>query len=152
MVRYMRWIYVGWLGITAAAIVLQFYLAGYAVFGFSGLKAFETHLAVGSLIVLASLIGIGLAFAARVPGRITGINGIFFVLMVVQGVLAHTPVRAVSALHVVNGVLVFGVTLYLLRESIHWARQQGLKARGQRRIEAAPQSDRLTASAAAPPQ
>jgi hypothetical protein len=32
------------------------------------------------------------------------------------------------------------------------APMQGLKARGQRRIEAAPQSDRLTASAAAPPQ
>src|SRR5690242_3842876 len=113
----MRWIYVGWLGLTAAAIVLQFYLAGYAVFGFTGLNGFETHLVLGGLIVLASVIGIALAFAARVPWRITGINGAFFVLMVVQGILAHVPVRALSALHVVNGVLVFGVTLYLLRES-----------------------------------
>jgi len=72
--------------------------------------------------------------------------------MVVQGMLAHVPVRALSALHVVNGMVVFAVSLYMLRESIHWARQQGLKARGQRRIEAAPQSDRLTVSAAAPPQ
>jgi Family of unknown function (DUF6220) len=152
MVRYMRWIYVGWLGLTAAAIVLQFYLAGYAVFGFTGLNGFETHLVLGGLIVLASVIGIALAFAARVPWRITGINGAFFVLMVVQGMLAHVPVRALSALHVVNGMVVFAVSLYMLRESIHWARQQGLKARGQRRIEAAPQSDRLTGSAAAPPQ
>lgn len=150
MVRYMRWIYAGWLGIVAAAVILQFYLAGYAVFGFTGLNGFQAHLAVGASIVLASLIGIALAFAARVPWRITGINGAFFVLMVVQGMLAHAPVRAVAALHVVNGVLVFAVSLYLLRESTQWARQQGLKARGQRSIETAAQSDRVTASAAAP--
>ncbi len=148
MVRYLRWIYAGWFGIIAAAMVLQFYLAGYAVFGFAGLKAFELHLMVGGLIVVASLIGIGLAFAARVPGRIRWINGAFFVLMVVQGMLAHIPVRAVSALHVVNGVLVFAVTLYLLRESTKWAKEQGQTARGQRSIAAAPQSDSLGASAA----
>ncbi len=132
MDRLMRWIYVGWFGLIAAAMVLQFYLAGYAVFGFAGLKAFELHLMVGGLIVLASLIGIGLAFAARVPGRITWINGAFFVLMVVQGMLAHIPVRAVAAVHVVNGVLVFGVSLYLLRESTKWATQPAHEPTGQR--------------------
>lgn len=136
MIRYMRWIYAGWLGIVNAAVVVQFYLAGYAVFGFTGLNGFELHLAVGALLVLASLIALGLAFAARVPWRITGITGIFFVLMLVQGVLAHTPVRALSALHVVNGVLIFGVTLYLLRESIQFARLEAGRPLVQRSVVA----------------
>lgn len=136
MIRYMRWIYAGWLGIVNAAVVAQFYLAGYAVFGFTGLNGFELHLVVGASLVLASLIALGLAFAARVPWRITGITGIFFVLMLVQGVLAHTPVRALSALHVVNGVLIFGVTLYLLRESIQFARLEAGRPLVQRSVVA----------------
>jgi hypothetical protein len=117
MVRSMRWFYAGWLGIISAAIVLQFYLAGYGVFGFSGLNGFGAHLVVGDLIGIAILIGLGLAFAARVPWRITGINGALLALMVVQTALAHTGVQGISALHVVNGVLILGVNIYLTREA-----------------------------------
>jgi hypothetical protein len=117
MARNMRRVYVGWFGIISAAIVLQFYLAGYGVFGFSGLNGFGAHFVVGDLIGIAILIGIGLAFAARVPWRITGVNAVLFVLMVIQVVLAHTGVRGISALHVVNGVVIFGVTAYLTREA-----------------------------------
>ncbi|HEV2140042.1 MAG TPA: DUF6220 domain-containing protein [Candidatus Dormibacteraeota bacterium] len=116
MTRNLRWIYFGWLALTVVAIVLQFYLAGYGVFAFKGLPPFDPHLLVGDLIGLASLIGIGLAFAARAPWRITGINGAFFVLMIIQAILAHTGVQAISALHVVNGVLIFAVTGYLTRQ------------------------------------
>ena len=114
MARKMRWLYVAWLGIISAAIVVQFYLAGYGVFGSSG---FGPHPAVGDLIGIAILVGIGLAFAARVPWRVTGINSALFVLMLIQVVLAHTGVAGISAFHVVNGVLIFIVTLYLTREA-----------------------------------
>lgn len=117
MGRNMRRVYAGWFGLIAAAIVLQFYLAGYGVFGFSGLNGFVPHLVVGDLIGIAILIGIGLAFAARVPWRITAINGALFVLMVIQAVLAHTGVQVISALHVVNGILIFGMAVYLTREA-----------------------------------
>lgn len=117
MARNMRKVYVGWFGIISAAIVVQFYLAGYGVFGFSGLNGFGPHFFVGDLIGIAILIGIGLAFAARVPWRITGINGALFVLMVIQVVLAHAPVQGISALHVVNGIVIFGGTVYLTREA-----------------------------------
>jgi hypothetical protein len=113
MVRYMRMFYVGWLGIIVGATVLQFYLAGYGVFAFNGLKPFDAHLVVGDLIGLAILVGIGLAFAARLPWRLTGINVVLFVLMFVQATLAHTGIQAIGALHVVNGVLIFLGTLYL---------------------------------------
>jgi Family of unknown function (DUF6220) len=124
MSRYFRWIYFGWLALTVVAIVLQFYLAGYGVFAFNGLPPFDPHRAVGDLIGISSLIGIGLAFAARVPWRITGINALFFVLMVIQSGLAFAGVQAIAALHVVNGVLIFAVVGNLTRVVYMYAKQQ----------------------------
>jgi hypothetical protein len=124
MPRYFRWIYFGWLALTVAAIVLQFYLAGYGVFAFNGLPPFDPHRAVGDLIGIASLIGIALAFAARVPWRVTGINALFFVLMVIQSTLAFAGVQAIAALHVVNGVLIFVVVAYLTREVYRHAKHE----------------------------
>ena len=63
----LRRIYAGWLTLITALIVLQLYLAGYGVFAFNGLKGFDAHLLVGDVIGIAILIGLGLAFAARVP-------------------------------------------------------------------------------------
>ena len=124
MPGYFRWIYVGWLALTVATIVVQFYLAGYGVFAFNGLPPFDAHRAVGDLIGIFSLIGIALAFAARVPWRITGINALFFVLMVIQSGLAFAGVQAIAALHVVNGVLIFGVVAYLTRAAYGHAKQE----------------------------
>jgi hypothetical protein len=117
MARNLRWFYVGWLGVMVGAIVLQFYLAGYGVFAFNGLDPFIPHFVVGDLIGIASLIGIGLAFAARVPWRLTIMNGVIFVLMAIQFGLAHTGVQVISALHIVNGVVILGVTFNLTREA-----------------------------------
>ena len=118
LTRYFRWIYFGWFATISALIVLQLYLAGYGVFG----GGFGAHLVNGWLIGLAILAGIGLAFAARVPWRMTGINAILLVLMAVQSVLAHTEVPGISALHVVNGVLILVGTLYLTWEAWKVAR------------------------------
>lgn len=128
MTRNLRWAYAVWLGIVVVAIVLQFYLAGYGVFAFKGVESFIPHFVVGDLIGLASLVGLGLAFAARVPWRVTRINGAFFALMVIQFVVAHIPVQVISALHVVNGVLIFGVAVYLFRECLKLARQENSAA------------------------
>ena len=117
MVRNFRMFYVAWFGIIVAATVLQFYLAGYGVFGFHGLNDFGPHFVVGDLIGIAILLGIGLAFAARMPWRVTIINIVLFVLIFIQATLAHTGVQGVGALHVVNGVLIFLGTIYLTREA-----------------------------------
>lgn len=124
----MRWIYAGWLVLTVALIVIQFYLAGYAVFGFRVLADIGPHRIVGDLIGLASIVGIGLAFAARVPWRLTIVNGVFFVLMVVQAALAYTGIQVISALHVVNGLLILGVAAYLFRGALAFAKQQAVPA------------------------
>jgi hypothetical protein len=113
MVRYLRMFYVGWLGLISAAIVLQLYLAGYGVFAFNGLPPFDAHRLLGDLIGIAILVAALLAFAARVPWRLTIINLVLLVLMAIQSVLAFATVQAIAALHVVNGVLIFVGMLYL---------------------------------------
>ena len=121
MTRYLRWVDAGWFVLISALIVIQLYLAGYGVFAFNGLNGFGPHFLIGDLIGIAILIGVGLAFAARVPWRLTAINGALFALMVIQFMLAHTGIAGLSALHVVNGVLIFIVALYLTWELLKMA-------------------------------
>lgn len=135
MVRYTRRIYQGWFVLISVALVLQFYLAGYSVFAFSGpppspashgfalslgtnLNNFDAHRTVGGVIHLATLLGVGLAFAARVPWRLTGINFGLFVLVTMQYGLATAGTQGVAALHVVNGVLIFVAALYLTWQAV----------------------------------
>src|SRR6266849_8516074 len=112
----LRRIYAGWLSLVAVLIVLQLYLAGYGVFAFNGLKGFDAHLVLGDVIGVAILIGLGLAFAARVPRRMLMFNGVLVVLMIIQFLLAHTGVAVISALHVINGVVILGLSGYLTRQ------------------------------------
>ena len=118
MVRVMRRIYQGWFVLVSAALVVQLYLAGYGVFAFKGLGPFDAHRALGDLIGIAILLGIGGAFAARVPWRLTVLNIALFVLMLVQASLAYAGIQAVAAFHVVNGVLIFLGALYLTWEAV----------------------------------
>src|SRR5260370_41051704 len=104
----LRRIYAGWLSLVGVPIVVQLYLAGSGVFAFNGLKAFDAHLVLGDVIGIAILISLGLAFAARVPRRLLTFNGALVVLMIIQFVLAHTGVQVISALHIVNGVVIMG--------------------------------------------
>ncbi len=122
MTRTFRWVYAGLFWVVSGAIVLQFFLAGWGVFAWAGLPPFDAHRALGDLIGIAILLGIPLAFAARVPWRTTGINIGLFVLMFIQASLAYAPIRAIAALHVVNGVLIFGLTLLLTRQVTSIAR------------------------------
>jgi len=118
----LRRIYAGWLSLVAVLIVVQLYLAGYGVFAFNGLKAFDAHLVLGDVIGIAILISLGLAFAARVPRRMLTFNGVLLVLMIIQFVLAHTGVQVISALHIVNGVVIMGVSGFMTGQAWMLAR------------------------------
>jgi len=120
----LRRIYAGWLTLVTALIVLQLYLAGYGVFAFNGLKGFDAHLVVGDVIGVAVLIGLGLAFAARVPRQMLMFSGALVVLMIIQFVLAHTGVQIISALHIVNGVVIMGLSGFMTRQAWMLARGQ----------------------------
>ena len=118
----LRRIYAGWLSVITAAIVLQLYLAGYGVFAFNGLNGFGAHFLVGDLIGIAILISLGVAFAARVPRQMLIFNGALVVLMIIQFLLAHTGVAVISALHIVNGVVIMGVSGFMTRQAWMLAR------------------------------
>lgn len=131
MTRSLRWVYAGWFVLVSAMIFLQLYLAGYGVFAFAGLPPFDAHRAVGDLIGIAILIGVGLAFAARAPWRMTGVNGALVVLMAVQFLLAFAGAQAIAALHVVNGVLILLGTLYQAWTAIRLAQSEKSQPRVQ---------------------
>src|SRR5260221_7432667 len=109
----LRRIHAGWVSLVAVLIVLQLYLAGYGVFAFNGLKSYDAHLLLGDVIGVAILISLGLAFAVRAPRRLLMFNGGLVVLMIIQFLLAHTGVQVISALHIVNGVLIMGVSGFM---------------------------------------
>jgi hypothetical protein len=75
---------------------------------FMGLHAFNGWL-VGILIIAFFAI----SFAARLPRRTIGLNGLLLVLYVVQFVLAHTGIPALSAVHGINALVLIGLTGYL---------------------------------------
>jgi hypothetical protein len=132
--RALRSVYAGWFWFIGALLVLQFFLAGWGVFAWAGLPPFDAHRGLGDLIGILILIGIGLAFAARVPWRVTWMNIGLFVLMIVQFMLAiagdpasnkdaaNGALHVLGALHVVNGLLILGATVGLIIRATALAR------------------------------
>ena len=88
--------------------ILQFLLAGYAVFDDS---SFDAHAGVGTVITVIALIVLILAFVGRreaVPA-----SALLFGLMVLQNILGAVgdSAPALGALHPVNGLLILGAAM-----------------------------------------
>ena len=130
MIRSMRWAYTIETWVLVGAILIQFALAGLGVFAPSdfctvgwasqGTGCFALHAMFGDLVVgVLVLIQLILAFAARAPWSLTGKSAGLLGLFVLQGLLIFPyydlegPVRAVSALHVVNGVVIVFLALHI---------------------------------------
>jgi hypothetical protein len=71
------------------------------------------HALNGWLVGILILAFFGSAFAARLPGRTIGLNGLLVVLYIVQFVLAHTGIAALSAIHGINALILIGLTGFL---------------------------------------
>jgi hypothetical protein len=112
-----------WLAVLIlAAIVVQFFLAGYGVFGgrtsdtstakFPEVSTLDAHRALGDLIILLALILVLLALAAGKRGSDMGHPGGLFILTLVQSVLAHlgTDTGALfGGLHVLNALAILAL-------------------------------------------
>jgi hypothetical protein len=108
--RAMRWAYVVFVWILLAAVVVQFFLAGLGVFG--GADGFQAHVALGYSLLFVTLLGLLLAFAARLPWGTIGQMALLPVLVVLQSVfidLWHAGLPVVAALHPVNGLAIFSL-------------------------------------------
>lgn len=75
---------------------------------FMGLHAFN-----GWLVGILILAFFASALAARLPRRTIGLNGLLVVLYIVQFVLAHTGIAALSAIHGINALVLIGLTGFL---------------------------------------
>ena len=71
------------------------------------------HAVNGDLIALTILIMIGLSFGSRYPWRTTILTAVLFVLLVIQALLAHTGIPALSGLHGVNALIMIGLGGFL---------------------------------------
>ena len=94
--------------VVMAGGVLQFLLAGYAVFAGS---SFDAHAAVGTALTVVALIVLVLAFVGRreaVPA-----SALLFGLFVLQNVLGAVgdSAPALGALHPVNGLAILGAAM-----------------------------------------
>ena len=129
MIRYLRWAYAITASLLVVAIVIQFLLAGIGVFAAGDFCnvvpdesfgcGFALHAWFGRAVLsLLFLLVVMLSFAARAPWRVTGLAGALIGLFLLQGLLLFPYYdgigpRAVSALHVVNGLLILIVALRL---------------------------------------
>ena len=121
--------------------VLQLYLIAAAIFTithandnvsdiYTAFKQADTnylpiHQGNGDLAAIMSLLLLILAFAARLPWRMTGLTALLFALMVFQSLIPSPSVpAAVSALHGVNALLLIGLTGYLTSRNWAFARSK----------------------------
>jgi hypothetical protein len=120
--------------VLGVLLLAQFLFAGLAVFTImdesgSGTAAARSlsdadtfwglHFFNALLIALAILVLVGMAFAARKPRRTTLLTALFVPLYILQAVLAFTPLAPVSAVHVLNALVILALAGYVVRSN--WA-------------------------------
>jgi len=113
--------------VVAAAVVVQFLLAGLGIFADS--YFFFFHAVVNApIIALLPLVLVLVGWYGGVPVRLRWLMAAIFGLTVLQSLLlapthmdAPVALRYISALHVVNALFIFWVTLQLLDRTRAWA-------------------------------
>lgn len=110
----MTWIFRGLAWLVVAGLVLQFYLAGAALFG---VTTFQLHRQLGDALGAAILLLLIAALITRAGRRVIGLAAVLTALVVVQLVLPslRSGVPWVAALHVVNAVALVGVSINIAR-------------------------------------
>ncbi|HEY1293470.1 MAG TPA: DUF6220 domain-containing protein [Chloroflexota bacterium] len=115
---------VAWL--VLGGLVVQFYLAGAALFGAT---TFQSHRTLGTALGAAVLLLLILSVMARPGRRVVGLAATLMALTVVQLLLPslRTGLPWVAALHVVNAIALVAVTVSIARAPLdaRW----GLSAR-----------------------
>src|SRR5258708_22202181 len=113
--------------VVAAAVVVQFLLAGLGIFADSGFL--RVHATVnGAIVGLLPLVLVLVGWIGGVPVPLRWLMAAIFGLTVLQALLlfpyhlgAPRALRYISGLHVVNALFVFWVTLQVLDRTRAWA-------------------------------
>ncbi|HXV96403.1 MAG TPA: DUF6220 domain-containing protein [Gaiellaceae bacterium] len=95
-------------------VVVQFFLAGLAVFG---VRSYDAHTGLGYVLGLISLVLLGLAIGAKLPRSVTALSTVLIALNAVQIVLIQVDIAEVNALHLVNALAIAFVANMLVHRS-----------------------------------
>jgi hypothetical protein len=119
-------IFQGLAWLVVGGLVIEFYLAGAALFGAT---TFQPHRALGVGLAAAILLLLVVALIARPGRRVVGLAAALTALTIVQILLPslRTGLPWVAALHVVNAVALASVTVSIAR-----APRQAAEARDSR--------------------
>ncbi|MGH3094145.1 MAG: DUF6220 domain-containing protein [Gaiellaceae bacterium] len=109
-----RVIYFGLVALYLAGAVVQFFLAGLAVFGDT---SFDLHSVLGFILGIASIVLLVVALVGRLPRTLFLLTVLLVGLNVLQLVLANVDVSEVAALHPVNGVAIVFLAYELTQRS-----------------------------------
>jgi hypothetical protein len=95
-------------------VVVQFFLAGLAVFG---VRSYDAHRGLGFVLGLISLVLLGLAIGAKLPRSVTALSTVLVALNAFQIVLIQIDIAEVNALHLVNALAIAFVANMLVHRS-----------------------------------
>ncbi len=113
--RRIQQVYILASGLLALVILAQVFLAGGGMFAEPGW--WPTHMALGMALTIGPLMLLALGIAARLPTRLLWLNGLLLALVVLQPFLMSVPEQLtlpmLKAFHVVNALLIFGLTALL---------------------------------------
>ena len=103
--------------IFMVGILLQFYLAGAALFGVG--LSFQPHRMLGDAITILSIFFPVLALVGRMGRKLVGLSALLTVLTIVQVALPslRENVPWIAALHPINALALMGVGIRILRTS-----------------------------------
>lgn len=108
-------IFQGLAWLVVAGLVVEFYLAGAALFGVT--TTFQLHATLGSILALAILLLLIVALIARPGRRLVGLTALLAALTILQVSLPRlrTVLPPVAALHVINAAVLLGLAGPLAR-------------------------------------
>ena len=95
-------------------VVIQFFLAGLAVFG---VRSYDAHRGLGFVLGVISLVLLALAIGAKMPRSVTALSTVLVALNAFQIVLIQIDIAEVNALHLVNALAIAFVANMLVHRS-----------------------------------
>ena len=119
--RVMRVLYVVFAWVLALCLLIQVFLAGLGIFGSPALLSLHTTFVhffefLPILLILLALLG-------RTRHALVWLSLLLQVQIELQYFFAHFPVAVVAALHPVNAVLLFWITIHLARRGRQFLHQ-----------------------------
>jgi hypothetical protein len=109
-----RVVFYGLALIYLIGVVVQFFLAGLALFGST---SYDVHRVVGFMLGLVAVALLVIAVAAKMPRSLSGLSIVLVTLNVVQIVLIQVDIEEINALHVVNALAIGLVANMLVQRS-----------------------------------